>query len=70
MRLWRTSHTGGHRFAPTFIVLPFATLWAWADPLLLRRVVAQEGPVADVANDSVLPDGWPALGLTGIAVPG
>jgi hypothetical protein len=50
VRLWRTSHTGGHRFAPTFIVLPFATLWAWGDPLLLRRVVAQEGPVADVLD--------------------
>jgi hypothetical protein len=50
VRLWRTSHTGGHRFAPTFVVLPSATLWAWADPALVRRVVVQEGPVEDVLN--------------------
>jgi hypothetical protein len=50
VRLWRTSHTGGHRFAPTFVVLPSATLWAWADPLLVRRVVMQEGPIGDVLD--------------------
>jgi hypothetical protein len=38
VRLWRTSHTGGHRFAPTALVLPSATLWAWADPELLEQV--------------------------------
>jgi hypothetical protein len=39
-RLWRTSHTGGHRFAPTVVVLPSGTLWAYADTHLVRRVVA------------------------------
>ena len=41
LRLWRTSHTGGHRFAPTAIVLPSATLWAWADRDLLQQVVSR-----------------------------
>jgi hypothetical protein len=48
VRLWRTSHTGGHRFAPTALVLPAATLWAWADVPLLDQVVRSEGPVSDV----------------------
>jgi hypothetical protein len=39
VRLWRTSHTGGHRFAPTAIVLPSATVWAYADRELLRGAI-------------------------------
>jgi hypothetical protein len=45
VRLWRTSHTGGHRFAPTAIALPSASLWAWADAALLAQVVDAEGPL-------------------------
>jgi hypothetical protein len=28
---WRTSHTGGHRFAPTALLLPEGTAWAYLD---------------------------------------
>jgi hypothetical protein len=48
VRLWRTSHTGGHRFAPTAVTLPSATLWAFADAELLARVVKAEGPLSTV----------------------
>jgi hypothetical protein len=48
LRVWRTSHTGGHRFAPTALVLPSATLWAWADVALLRSAAAMTGPVDDL----------------------
>ena len=37
--VYRTSHTGGHRFAPTFLILPEGTGWAFADPDLVRSVV-------------------------------
>ena len=50
VRLHRTSHTGGHRFAPTFIVLPEATLWAFADIDLVMRVLQRRGDAADVAD--------------------
>lgn len=50
VRLWRTSHTGGHRFAPTAIVLPSATLWAAADTALLAQVVSGEGSLDEVLN--------------------
>jgi len=29
--VWRTSHTGGHRFAPTALLLPEGTMWAYLD---------------------------------------
>jgi hypothetical protein len=45
VRLWRTSHTGGHRFAPTAVLLPSATMWAWAGPELLRAAAFAEGDV-------------------------
>lgn len=50
VRLHRTSHTGGHRFAPTFIVLPESTLWAFADVDLVQRVLGRLGDAADVAD--------------------
>jgi hypothetical protein len=50
VRLWRTSHTGGHRFAPTALVLPSATLWAWADVALLDQVVRGAGPLSDALS--------------------
>jgi hypothetical protein len=44
-QLARTSHTGGHRFAPTAIVLPEGTMWAFLDADLTARVVRRDGPV-------------------------
>ena len=48
--LWRTSHLGGHRFAPTFMVLPQGTVWGFADVDLVTRVVHRAGDFADVAG--------------------
>jgi hypothetical protein len=31
VQVWRTSHTGGHRFAPTALLLPEGTAWAYLD---------------------------------------
>ena len=45
-RLRRVSHTGGHRFAPTFLALPSGRMWAYADLALVDRV----------ASDSVTAD--------------
>ena len=45
LRVWRTSHTGGHRFAPTLIDLPEGRYWAWIGDESLDHLVAQEGPV-------------------------
>jgi hypothetical protein len=45
-RVLRTSHLGGHRFAPTALVLPEGTMWAFADAELIRGVVDRTLPVA------------------------
>jgi hypothetical protein len=50
VRLWRTSHTGGHRFAPNLILLPEGTLWAHADEALAERVLNRTGPVEEVVD--------------------
>jgi hypothetical protein len=44
-RVLRTSHLGGHRFAPTALVLPEGTMWAFADPELLVGIVDRTIPV-------------------------
>ena len=62
-RLWRTSHTGGHRFAPTAIVLPQGTMWAFLDADALRRIVGRDGQL-----DDLLPRyrGCPGLGAPAV----
>jgi hypothetical protein len=59
VRIRRTSHTGGHRFAPTAIVLPEATAWAYLDVDLLRAIVTRSGPVTAVLGHY---RGWAGLG--------
>lgn len=50
VRVWRTSHTGGHRFAPTGITFPEGIFWAYLDDDVLRRIVDREGDAFDVAS--------------------
>jgi hypothetical protein len=50
VRLARTSHTGGHRFAPTFLVLPQGTAWAFANVTLVGQVLDRSVPFAQVAG--------------------
>ena len=45
VRLWRTSHTSGHRFAPTALVLPEGTAWAYLEPETLAGIVHRDVPV-------------------------
>ena len=48
LRVSRTSHTGGHRFAPTVVLLPQGTAWAWLDDDLLEAVLDRSRPPADL----------------------
>ena len=41
MRVRRTSHLGGHRFAPTALTLPDGRVWAHLDAELLSGIVAR-----------------------------
>lgn len=44
----RTSHLGGHRFAPTALVLPQGTVWSGLEADALRAVADRQGPLADL----------------------
>lgn len=48
VRVWRTSHTGGHRFAPTALILPEGTLWAYLDAELLAGIIQRTATPGDV----------------------
>lgn len=50
VRVWRCSHTGGHRFAPTAITLPDGRAWAYADAELLRGVISRTADVRALAE--------------------
>lgn len=41
----RTSHLGGHRFAPTALILPEGTLWGYLDAKTLTAIVDRTMPV-------------------------
>ncbi len=43
-RLWRTSHTGGHRFAPTAMTFPEGLAWAWLDADTLAAIADRTLP--------------------------
>jgi hypothetical protein len=61
VRIWRTSHTGGHRFAPTAITFPDGNCWAHLDSARLSGIVgcAAFDPAVQVADCAVLAErGW------------
>ena len=47
--MWRCSHTGGHRFAPTAITLPDGRAWAYVDADLVEGVLSRTEDVAALA---------------------
>jgi hypothetical protein len=47
-RVWRCSHTGGHRFAPTALTVGDGRAWAYADVELVAGVLQRSVPVADL----------------------
>jgi hypothetical protein len=58
LRVWRTSHTGGHRFAPTLIDFPDGRYWGRIDVDQLDRLVHHQGEVAELIDCY---RGWSAL---------
>jgi hypothetical protein len=58
VRVRRTSHTGGHRFAPTAIVLPEGASWGYLDAGLLRRIVSRDIATTEVSGHYRGCSGW------------
>jgi hypothetical protein len=46
VRVWRSTHFGGHRFAATLIDFPEGRFWGFMTPDLGRRLIARDGDVA------------------------
>jgi hypothetical protein len=53
--VYRVSHTGGHRFAPTAMTLPDGRMWAGLDPDRVAHILAATGDVVELA---ALCRGW------------
>lgn len=50
VRVWRTSHLGGHRFAPTALTLPDGNVWAFLDVDLLAGILDRTADPAVAAQ--------------------
>ncbi|MBN4003629.1 sucrase ferredoxin [Nostoc sp. LPT] len=48
LRVWQTTHFGGHQFAPTLVDLPQGCLWGHLEPETLDLLVNRNGLVADL----------------------
>ena len=48
MRVWRTSHLGGHRFAPTMVEYPEGRFWGHLEPWVAQRLAERRGPVSEL----------------------
>jgi hypothetical protein len=58
LRVWRTSHTGGHRFAPTLIDFPDGHYWGRVELEMLDVLLHRAGPVSQLRE---FYRGWSAL---------
>lgn len=58
LRIWHTSHFGGHKFAPTLIDFPSGRFWGHLKPELLDSLVYQQG---DLESLKYCYRGWSGL---------
>lgn len=49
LRIWRTSHIGGHRFAPTLVEMPTGRYWGHLDGSLAEVVAGRLAPPHELA---------------------
>lgn len=59
LRVWRTSHIGGHRFAATLMDLPEGRCWGHLDADSAERVLRRDAPPSDMSSKY---RGWAGLG--------
>ncbi len=50
LQVFRVSHTGGHRFAPTALTLPDGRMWARLDAAMVGTILKAEGDPAALAG--------------------
>lgn len=55
VEVYRVSHTGGHRFAPTAMTLPDGRMWAYLTPDSVESIMTRQGDTSELADTS---RGW------------
>ncbi len=55
VEVFRVSHTGGHRFAPTAMTLPDGRMWAYLTPDSVSEILDRTGDTSELADTS---RGW------------
>ena len=55
VEVFRVSHTGGHRFAPTAMTLPDGRMWAYLTPDSVESIMSRKGDTSELADTS---RGW------------
>jgi hypothetical protein len=58
LRIWRSSHLGGHRYAPTMLDLPEGRYWGHLKPNQLDALLFRKGAFSDLAGSY---RGWGAI---------
>lgn len=48
VRVWRSTHFGGHRFAATLIDFPEGRFWGFMTPDLGRKLIVRDGDIAEL----------------------
>ena len=61
-RVWRLSHTGGHRLAPNVIDMPSGRYWSRLTPSRARQVADHSGDLGELYDSY---RGWPAIASPG-----
>jgi hypothetical protein len=64
-RIWRQSHTGGHRLAPNVIDMPSARYWSRLTPTRARNVAIRSGDLSELQGAY---RGWAALNGSGAQI--
>lgn len=59
LRVWRTSHIGGHRFAPTLLELPEGRYWGHFETRAVENLVLRNGSFSDLGH---FYRGWAGFG--------
>ncbi|PZD72632.1 hypothetical protein C1752_03468 [Acaryochloris thomasi RCC1774] len=59
LRVWKSTHFGGHKFAPTLLDLPTGQLWGHLEDEILPSLIHREGPIH---NMRPFYRGWSGLG--------
>ncbi len=58
LRVWRASHLGGHRFAPTLVDYPEGRYWGRLEPWAVEALVSRKGPASELRR---FHRGWSGL---------